>query len=595
MPWEAWTTLATLAAMILILAANVTGPDVILMGTLALLATVGLFSERMPHIDELFLGFGSQGPITIALLYVVAAGLRHTGATELMSQWFLGRPTSATTAQARVMPTAAGLSAFLSNTAVVAVFLPAVGDLARKCAISPSKLLIPLSYAAILGGMCTLIGTSTNLVVNGRMLEDPRVGTGLGMFDLAWVGLPCALLGFIYLLVVGRWLLPDRKPAIDRERSAREYAVEMIVEPDGPLVGSTIEAAGLRHLPGLYLTEIQRDQEILAAVGPDQKLRANDRLVFVGIVASVVDLRKIRGLKPAEDQVYKLNAPRASRKLIEAVVSNRCPLVHKTIRDGRFRSVYNAAVIAVARDGQRLQQKIGDVVLQPGDTLLMEAPASFSDQRRYSQDFYLVSPIEDSTIIRHERAWLAITILGLLVVSVGLEWLTLMHGALLAAGLMWLTRCCTASEARQSIDWQILIVIGCAIGIGQAVAASGAADGIVAGLMTLTGGSPLLSLLALFLLANLFTELMTNVAAALLVYPIALATAERMQADPLPLLVIVMIAASASFITPIGYQTNLMVYGPGGYRYADYARIGLPLMLIVLVTTIFLTPLIWPL
>lgn len=593
MPWEAWTTLATLGVMITLLVWNHAGPDIILLATLTLLACLGWFSDRMPDVGQLFLGFGNPGLITIALLYAVAAGLRHTGAAEMLGQWVLGRPSNATTAQARLMPPAACFSAFLNNTAVVAVFLPIVGDWARKRGISPSKVLIPLSYAAILGGMCTLIGTSTNLVVHGRMIEDPKVTQTLGMFDLAWVGLPCAILGFLYIVIAGRWLLPDRKSAIDRELNAREYAVEMIVEPDGPLVGTTIEKAGLRHLPGLYLTEIERDGEILAAVGRKERLHANDRLIFVGIVESVVDLRRIRGLQPSEDDVFKLNAPRNERALIEAVVSNRCPLVNKTIRDGRFRTVYNAAVIAVARNGQRLREKIGDIVLQPGDTLLMEAPASFADERRYSQDFYLVSPIEGSAPVRHEKAWTALGIMAVLVAVVGLEWISMLHGALLAAGMMWLTRCCTGNEARNSIDWQVLVVVGSAIGIGRAVADSGAAAGIADGLMSVTGGNVLLSLLAIFVLTNVFTELMTNVAAALLVYPIAVATAGGLELNPLPFLVVVMIAASASFATPIGYQTNLMIYGPGGYRYTDYMRIGIPLTVIIMVSSVLITYCVW--
>ncbi|MEQ9459394.1 MAG: SLC13 family permease [Phycisphaeraceae bacterium] len=594
MPWEAWFTLATLVAMIVVLAWNLTGPDVVLLGTMTVLASLSLFSDRMPGIDVMVSGFGNQGLVTIGVLFVVAAGLRQTGAAEMLAQWFLGRPKGALAAQLRLMPPAAALSAFLNNTAVVAVFLPIVRDWARKIGVSPSRLLMPLSFATMLGGMCTLIGTSTNLVVDGRMRSDPSLQGGLGMFEIAWVGLPCAIVGIVYLLVVGRWLVPDRQPALQSDGCAREYAVEMIVEPDGALVGSTIEAAGLRHLPGLYLAEIDRRGEVLAAVGPGERLEAGDRLVFVGMVASVVDLRKIRGLAPAEDAVFKLDAPRSARRLIEGVVSNRCPLVGKSIRAGRFRTVYNAAVLAVARNGERLQQKIGDIVLQPGDTLLMEAPSSFVDQRRYSQDFYLVSTIDDSVPLRHEKAWVALVVLTLLVVAVAAGLLSMLHASLVAAGLMWLTRCCTAAEARSSIDWQILLVIGAALGLGTAVAQSGLAEGVASAMMTLTGGSALLTLMVIFVLANVFTEIMTNVAAALLVYPIAMASAEGLGVSPVPYLITIMIAASASFSTPIGYQTNLMIYGPGGYRFTDYSRVGLPLTALVLVVTTIVTPLIWP-
>ncbi len=367
----------------------------------------------------------------------------------------------------------------------------------------------------------------------------------------------------------------------------------MVVEPHSPLIGMTIEDAGLRQLPGLFLMEIEREGQIIAAVSPVQRLRENDRLVFVGIVESVVDLQKIRGLKPATDQVFKLNLPRRERRLIEAVVSNTCPLVGKQVRAGRFRTNYNAVIIALARNGERINKKIGDIVLRAGDTLLLETRPSFVEQQRNSRDFYLVSRIDDSRPLRHERALIAATITIAMVLLVATGLLSMLKAALLAAGLMIITRCTSAGIARRAVDWQVLVVIAASFGVGIALQASGAANAVAEFIIALAGGKPWLSLALVFVATALFTGLATNNAAAVIMFPIVVATANSMSVSVLPFAVTVMIAASASFATPIGYQTNLMVYGVGGYRFMDFVRIGIPLTALTGLVTIFLVPLIW--
>lgn len=595
MAWEAWVTLGVVVLLIVGLARSWAGPDLIIIGALTLLIVIGTIfdSDKLPGAADAVAGFGNSGLITVAALFVVVAGLVHTGAMTLVTRALLGRPRRVVTAQARVMLPVAGLSAFLNNTPIVAMFMPVVNDLCKRSGLSPSKLFMPLSYASIFGGVCTLIGTSTNLVVNGLLVDHAKFD-GLKMFEIAWVGVPCAIVGLAYILIFSRWLLPDRGSAISMQDDPRQYTVEMIVQADGPLVGQSIEEAGLRNLPGLYLLEIERQGEILPAVGPQERLQGNDRLVFVGIVESVVDLQKVRGLTPATDQVFKLDSPRTQRCLIEAVVSDRCPLVGKSIREGRFRTVYNAAVIAVARSGRRLKAKIGDIVLQSGDTLLLEAHQEFAQRQRDSSDFFLVSSVANSAPLRHERAWTAFAILAGMVAVVTAGWLSMLAGAMLAACLMILTRCCTGTEARRSIDWQVLLVIGGALGIGSAMATTGAAQGIAERLIALAGGNPWLVLLVVYAVTSLFTETITNNAAAVLVFPIALASANGMDVNFMPFVIAIMVGASASFATPIGYQTNLMVYGPGGYRFTDYLRFGTPLNLIIMAVTVGLAPLIWP-
>jgi len=585
--WEAWTTVGLIAFLIAVLLATRLSADVILIGGASLLLVLGILEPR-----DALAGLATEGMVTVGVLYVVVAGVRATGGVAWVVQNLLGRPRSIFRAQARVMGPVAAVSAFLNNTPVVAMMIPAVSEWARKMRFPVSRLMIPLSYAAIFGGVCTLIGTSTNLVVNGLVISETDMGS-LGMFTITWVGLPCALVGIAYVLLFGRWLLPDRRPAVSTSDDPRQYTVEMIVEPGGPLVGKTIEQAGLRHLPNLYLMEIERDGEIRAVVSPQETLDGNDRVVFVGIVGSIVELQKMRGLKPATDQIFKLDAPASQRCLLEAVVSDSCPLAGVSIREGRFRTVYNAVVIAVARNGERVHGKIGDIVLRPGDTLLLEAHPSFTQQHRDSRDFFLVSRVHDSERPRYERAWLAMVILFGMVAVVTFGWLSMLKAALVAAGLMIVTRCTRISEAHRAVDWHVLLVIAAAFALGTALQKTGAAQTIAGELVGVAGQRPWLALALVYAVTVCFTEVITNSAAAILVFPIAHATAQSLDVNFMPFVAAIMIGASSSFATPIGYQTNLMVYGPGGYRFLDYLRIGLPLDVIMGVVTVLLAPFIW--
>lgn len=587
MGWDAWLTILTVGVVLGTLVVTRIPPDVVFMGGLTVLLVSGVLSP-----SDALSGLSNEGMVTVAVMYVIVAGLKHTGGIAWIVSAVLGRPKSVADAQWRLLSPVVVMSAFLNNTPIVAMLIPAVSDWAKKYQLPVSKLMIPLSYGAIFGGTCTLIGTSTNLVVNG--LLQGHGFSSLGMFDIAWVGVPCALVGSVYLMVFSRWLLPNRQPAMSRLQDPREYTVEMIVEPGSPVDGRTIEEAGLRHLTGMYLAEIERDGNLLVAVSPQERLRGNDRLVFVGVVSSVVELQRIRGLKPATNQVFKLDAPREKRCLIEAVVSNSCRLVGRTIRDGQFRKVYNAVVIAVARNGERIRKKVGDIILRPGDTLLLETLPTFTEQQCDSRDFYLVSRVEDSNPLRHDRMLTALVILGAMVTVVALQWLSMLAAAMLAAGLMLIARCCTASAARASVDWQILLVIAAAFGLGKAIETTGLAAEIATRLASVAGDNPWLALTVLYFATMLFTELITNNAAAVLIFPIALATSERLGVSFTPFAICIMMAASASFSTPIGYQTNLMVYGPGGYRFGDYFRVGIPLNLLMWVITVLIAPTIWP-
>jgi len=588
MVWEAWLTLAVVALCIGLLASNRYPPDIVMLGGLTLLLLSGVLTPA-----EALAGLSNEGMVTVAVLYVVVSGLQETGGTAWVSQSLLGRPRSVAQAQLRLMVPVSALSAFLNNTPVVAMFIPAVQDWAKRHGIAASKLMLPLSYAAIAGGTLTLIGTSTNLVVNGLLVKQPDQPS-LGLFEIAWVGLPTLLLTIAFTMLFSRKLLPERNSLLSQLEDAREYTVEMLVEPHSPLEGKTIEAAGLRQLPGMYLVELDRDGQMMPAVSPQQTLRGGDRLLFAGVVDSVLDLQKIRGLTPATNQVFKLQSPRHQRCLVEAVVSESFPLLGKSIRAGRFRTLYQAAIIAVARNGERIQRKIGDIVPRPGDTLLMETHPSFFERYRNTRDFLLISRLDNSTPPRHERASLAVAIMAGMVVLAATGLLSMLQAAMLAAGLMLVGNCTSAGVARRAVDWQVLLVIAASFGIGIALEKTGAASLVAGGLVGLAGDNPWAALALFFLATSLFTNLITNNAAAVLMFPIALAVAARLDVSVIPFAIVIMKAASASFATPIGYQTNLMVMGPGGYSFTDYLRLGVPLTFLTGVLTVLIAPLVWP-
>ena len=616
-------TLITLAMLVAALVSNRVGPDTAMIGALTVLMVAGVIAPA-----RAISGFADPSVLTIAALFVVATGLTETGAMTAVAQRILGRPKTLAGAQVRLMVPVAAMSAFMNNTPIVAMYLPIVHEWCRRLRISPSRMYMPLSFAAILGGSCTLIGTSTNLAVMQLYLAHveahaselaSRFGvsapsTAKQFWMIAVVGVPAALVGIPFVVLASRWLLPARVAADEDVEGAREYTIEMTVPAKSPIVGRTIEQADLRNLPGIYLVEIEREGVSMPAVGPGQVLEEGDRLIFAGVIGSVVDLLKSRGLTPATDQVNKIEVDRRDRTVVEAVVSSGSPLVRKTVRGSQFRTRYNAAIIAVHRGGQRIKERIGDIRLLPGDTLLLLTHRGFSSAYRNSPDFFLVSDVEGAVDVRHERAWVALGIMGLLVALMtlptgrlfmainGAVGTSLPEGgmppvvvAFLAAALMVYTRCCTGTTARSAINWQVLLTIAAAIGVGKAMTDTGAAA-----LLAHTAFAPVERLgphamvFAVFMITSVFSQLITNKGAAVLMFPILMAIAEESGTSPEPLVLTLMAAAACSFMTPVGFVTNLMVLGPGGYRFTDYLRLGLPLTVLVALICAVVAPLVLP-
>lgn len=598
MTWESWVMLGLLALMALTILRGLAGADTVLLGGLALVMGLGAFSDKFPDASLAVAGFGSGAVVTIGVLFVIAEGVRQTGAMAIVTRPLLGRPKNLAAAQARLMLPVAGLSAFLNNTPIVAMLMPIVTDWCRRTGINPAKLFIPLSYAAIMGGSCSLIGTATNIFVNdafGEAIIDGRVrGNPLGMFSITAVGLPAALVGIGYLLLTSRWLLPDRS-AKGGARDVRQYTFEMLVDPGSPIDGKTIEDAGLRQLQGGYLIGIERGGERRVAVSPSTTLHCGDVLIFAGEIDSMHDLTQTKGLSRAtRDQAEKLPA---NLELIEVVLSDRSPLAGKSVREGGFRSVYNAVVIAVHRGGEHLDAKIGDIVLRAGDTLLLEADRQFLARHRNRQDFYYLNALGSAERYRTSKAGIALTVLATVVVLATTGVMDLVTAALLGGGVMVLTGCCTPYEARQSINWRVLIMMGAAIGFGKAMDTTGVAAYAAASLIeVLPPGDPIYSLGAVYLVAMVLTSVIGPVPTAGLLFPVLVAIAGPggLNCSFTPFAVTLMMTAAASFASPSAYQTNLMVANAGGYKPVDFLRVGLPLNLLVMITTLLIAPKVWP-
>lgn len=581
MEWQAWVTLIVVGVTIVALVRDVARPDIVLLGSLGMLLLAGIVSP-----ERAFRGFAHPAVLTIASLFVVAEGVRRSEALRFFDPIFFPRRLEMQRVLPRLMGSTAVLSAFLNNTPIVAMLMPRVGDWSKKNAVAASKLLIPLSYAAILGGMITLIGTSTNILVSGMLEAHGR--PGFSMFELAWIGIPAAVAVVIYFALIGHRLLPDRRDEEALEDDGlTDCFFEVKIAKGSPFNGKTIRDSGLRSLREAYLFHIHRMGHPVPAT-PEEVLQEGDELTFVGDVQVRDQLLEMPGLVRSSPPL--LQAAHAALPQFEAVVAESSELVGKTLRDVQFRENYHGVVVGIQRKNSRIGTSLGRTPIRAGDLLLVEAWNGF-DQRwnRNRQEFYLVAPrrgrAERSR--RSKKTPIALAIFALMIGSFVAGVLPLLTAAFLAALAMIASRCVTLSEARSSVDLTILVVIGAALGIGAAIESSGLAE-VAAHSLTANAAvlGPLGLVAAVYIATNLLTELLTNNAAAVLMLPIVLAIGEQTQLDPHGLALTVAIAASASFMTPIGYQTNLMVMATGRYRFRDYVRAGLPVSIIVMTIAI---------
>lgn len=563
---DAWLVLAVVTGVMALLVTDRCSTVVGLGGGVLVLLVTGAIDD-----GTALSGLASPATATIALLYVTAAGIAATGALSwLIDRLLFGRTGGAP----RLGVAMAALSAVVPNTPLVALAAPRVLRWSRGTGRSASRLLMPLSYASILGGVVTVLGTSTNLVVSD--LLDRAEGKPLGVFEISRVGLPVAAVGIVTMSLTLPYLLRERTAAGESMRAtARAFQLQMLVDPAGALVGRTVDDVGLRALEGLYLAAVERGDRIVT-VRPETRLDGGDRLYFVGDITRVVDLQDVAGLVSAE-RAHLLEAEGPGVRLHEAVVGAGSTLAGQTLRDAGFRARYGAAVLAVHRADVDLRGKLGVIPLEVGDVLLVLAAADFGTRWREHGDFSLVASVDEPPPPRRGRAGVALAAFIGMVVLAATGWTSLMVAAAIAAAAMIGGRVLSLHEGRRAIDVDVVLTIALAISLGNAVEASGLAGGLSARLVDL-GGSLGESglLLVIIVTTQLVTELLSNSGAAALMVPVALGAAAGVGGDPREYAIAVLIGASCSFLTPIGYQTNLMVYGLGGYRFTDFTRVGLP-------------------
>ncbi|MCS3671991.1 di/tricarboxylate transporter [Salinibacter ruber] len=601
---NAWITVAVVMGVVGALMADVGRPDLVLLSGLSVLLVSGVVSP-----DQAFAGFSNAAVLTVGALYVVAGGVQHTDALSALDRVLFADTTRLGPVLARFMVPTSVLSGLLNNTPIVAMLTPRLQEWADAQNIPASKLMIPLSYAAITGGMMTLIGTSTNLIVAGLMEAEGY--EPLSLFDVTWVGVPAALVVIAYFVLGGHRLLPDRgTSAPAAERRLGQNMFEVTVTAPSPIVGQTVAEAGLRDLGDAYLTHVRRGTEVLQG-RPGRPLEQGDVLAFNGSLAARERLLERPGLSrtlPAPDGTHDDPARYETLPLYEAVIAESSNLVGTTLGEANFREQYQGVVLGIQRQDEPVTSPVGTTELQAGDLLIVEAPDDFEE--RWSsgsrEEFYLVAPRDgrarqggspehdDEETDRSGRAPIALGLTGAMVLAAATGLAPIVTAAVLAALLMILAGCIRPAEAQRALNVQVLVVIAAALGIGKAIETTGLATAAAQGVLSVAEPfGPVVVLVALYLLTNLLTEIITNNAAAVLMLPVAMAAASSLGAPPVAFGVLVAVAASASFLTPIGYQTNLMVMAPGGYRFSDYARVGWPVTLLVMGTSVGIISLVW--
>lgn len=584
--------LLAVAILVLVLVAlvrEIASPAAVLVGGLVLFVLVGVLEP-----DVAFLGFASPATVSIAGLFVVARAVRdHAGLDRVLTRLLGDGARGPRGALVRMVPPLAGLSGVVNNTPLVATAGPIVRDWAERRGLAATQLLIPVSYASILGGTLTLVGTGPNLVVSGVLAASGH--EPFGFFTITWVGLPLALAGSIVVVLAAPRLLPDRRSPHERLAGAeRDYTLRLMVLPGGPADGVSVADAGLRDLPTTYLASLVRSGHDLTPVGPERLLEGGDELVFVGRVDDVADLLDHPGLVEAERSQTSLLDTR-EHAAFECVVSATSPLAGATLKKVSFRGRYGGAVVAIHRAGERVAGKLGEQTLHAGDALLVLADPSFAERWQGTADFAVVAALDGDVPTRRDPyRWVT---LGCLIGMVGLAgsgFVPVVTAILLACSVLIGTRAISFRRALDALDRDVLLIVGSAVGLGAAMQASGLAALVGTFLVeNAAGGGALLALAAVVVATMLLTEMITNVAAAALMVPIAVQTAAGVGFDPTGFAVAVAVAASASFLTPIGYQTNTIVYGLGGYRFGDYWRPGLPLVAVVLATCLTVVPAVW--
>jgi di/tricarboxylate transporter len=581
-------TLLALTIMFVFLMIEKWEPLVSIFATLMFFLIAGILTPT-----ETLAGFSNEGIATIAALSVLVYALQKNPSFLTSPDWLLGNKKSVNQVMARLTIFVSSISALMNNTPIVLLFTPVVKKWALKAGLSPSKLLIPLSYAAILGGMVTLIGTSTNLIVSAFLTENGY--KGFSLFDFAFVGIPCAVVGILYLVLIGDRLLPEiNGPEKDDLLSSEEFLFKIKIDINSTLIGRTIYEARLRNLKGAYLIAVIRKEKRIFPIPRDYKINGDDILIFTGVREAIGDFELRKGLNlDVEEKISLESLKMSDYQLFEVEITKNSALANRKIKEVGFKTKYQAVVITIYRNGKRINSKLGETKLMPGDTMFILANPSFFTTWKNSGDFYFCHDTEKISPTWMKTVFPVLIFLFVLF-SVSFGFLPILTASFLAVLILLTGKVISVKEINQAIDWNLLLLIGFSFGIGKAIENSGLADYFaiyVENHLSIYGPYELLILV--YVVTMIVTQMITNNAAVILLMPIVLSIIEKLALNPEPFAMAVAIAASSGFSTPFGYQTNLIVYGPGRYRFKDYLKIGLPLTLLIMIVALVCIPYFW--
>ncbi|MCR5712333.1 MAG: SLC13 family permease [Prevotella sp.] len=583
---QAWITIVTVLGLFTTLLCTKIRTDLVFICAIGILYVTGVLDAK-----EAFSGFSSTSVVIVGVLFIVVAGLTYTGVLQWITKNLLGRPESYTKAVARLMLPVAVLSSFLSNTTVVAMFVNIVKMWSKKLGISPSKLLIPLSYASGLGGICTLIGTPPNLIISGLYAE--KTGVAMNVLATTIPGLFCLFVGILSVIAFQK-LLPERKVPESAFEATSEYTVELLVPSDNPYIGQTLGEAGLFKVKGGSLLEFYHFDNVPSPVTKEEFILGGDHLVYAGQINELLELKKTHGLVSANHHVFSLDELDKNRQLRTAYITFGSPLIGTTIEENSFERDNNMTLVAVARRGKRLDKIPRQVILQAGDTLLLECPPHLViNTEKLSSELHFFDNLQLPNISWRTIAS-TIVMLAMMIVS-AFNIMPLLQCAFIAAAIMLLIGCCTPEQAVRSINGEILMVFAGSVVLGLAIQKTGIAERLAFGILDVCGSNPLVVMTAICLVGTFITEFISNTAAGAMFFPIMYEAAVKLGYDPYTFLIALMISVSCSFATPIGSPTHMLVYGPGGYRFSDFMRIGILMNIIILAANIFIVNIIYPL
>ena len=583
---DAWFVIGIVVMVFGLQLATKLPSDFVFLGGMALLLISGIIPA-----GKVIASFSSSTVVTVGALLVVICGLMHTGFLQWVVKYCLGTPKNYTMAIIRLMVPVAALSSFLNNTTIVALFTKVVQIWAKKLGIAPSKLLMLLSYASCMGGICTLIGTPPNMMIAGMYTD--QTGIALSIFTPTLVGIICLLIGIVAVIAMKNFI-PDRKSPGEVLQQTDNYTVEFLVPTMSDLVGCTIAEAGLNKIAGGHIIEIIRhDKEVVAAISDDEFIFGGDRLIFTGNIEKLMEMKEKFGLVNATHHVFNVDEVGKDRKLLMSYVNFKSSLIGKKMCDISFEEDNNAVLVAIARNGEVVQGSPREVSLQAGDTLLLECPNGFKISDELQQD---MMEIENASLYKPGmKTFYSSLIMIAMVVASTLGWMTLLQASFTAAMAMIICRFCTIKQARESIDWSLLMIFAGSISLGTAIEETGIAEWISGGILDLCAGNPYIALIGVCSVAVFLTEFASNTATAAIFFPIAYQTAITLEVNPLTFCVALMVAVSSGYAAPIGSPTHMLVYGPGGYRFSDFFKIGIPLDIIMLIANICITLLLFPL